>query len=951
MVDESDASLLAKLNALPLILAGPLLRHTTNDSVTVWVAIKDSYQPDGITTAVDTVTLKVYPADHQEERELIMQGSKQVVKLGKHLSVVAITAHAKLPGGIPTAEPTNSYLQPGQIYEYDLEFDGGKRLRDAGIVSKQGGAAEIAYHPYKLPTFCLPPADLKDLRLIHASCRKPHAPGFDALAALDGMIESTADKASLRPHQLFLTGDQIYADDVADPLLIEMIKAAKLLMGWQEELPKKNEIKDFEKHLAPGKRRKIVDGAALSVSAGGLRGRKYAKSHSLTAGEFYAMYLLVWSNVLWPLGPPRYEIVYTDNGDSPRVKNIRIKYKKEWKEIDRFHLGLAAVRRALANVPSYMILDDHECTDDFFRDENWCNKVFNNDLGRRVVQNGLLAYALFQDWGNRPGIYEPQPAGPAKPNANSGHELLQAVSSWHQAEVIKDSKKRDEELAKISNYVGIPAKTDAICPVNSALQGQYNKTIQRPAEALDWHYVVHGPGYEVVVLEVRTRRVYAHDKLAQPLLMSGDYIKQIIDEVRPRVTQNIVEAKPPGTQENGDENPLATKLINDLKLQSTPVKIIFVVLPIPALFIPFIEKYGSQFSAGRQRRLYYYDIDFFSAPLGLETFIAALASLGTIEQDNIRRARIVFLSGDVHFSYTARLQYQAKRPFQGLFTSAELAQPSEAVIVQFTSSALKNQGTATSKQQYLHAHGFNPGPLFTQVGRVAGVGTGAFGAGKPYDYQPPKHIEVLGWNNSLPKDEPFIVGTKQYKDKLSSGLSPERPWCLFDNPALEIVYSETNDADDLDNASFPSDHRAVVSTAIIDTGKEEEWSYRIDYIRGDDTVTSKQVRKTEEVAKVDPPQPGPRTASLIKYLSFADNYRRFIRRGLGKEIVSLNNIAEITFRDSDTKNFYITQELWWYLDRPDSSSELPTPFPLTKTRVSLDFNDERYAKLKIRGRK
>ncbi|MEW6738076.1 MAG: hypothetical protein AB1489_42770, partial [Acidobacteriota bacterium] len=49
-----------RLNDLPLILAGPILRHTTEDSVTVWLALKDSYTIGETVIKVNEVTLSVY---------------------------------------------------------------------------------------------------------------------------------------------------------------------------------------------------------------------------------------------------------------------------------------------------------------------------------------------------------------------------------------------------------------------------------------------------------------------------------------------------------------------------------------------------------------------------------------------------------------------------------------------------------------------------------------------------------------------------------------------------------------------------------------------------------------------------------------------------------------------------------------------------------------------------
>ena len=60
---------------------------------------------------------------------------------------------------------------------------------------------------------------MTDLRIVHGSCRRPHANVPDLLADLDGLIEKARTNGLERPHQLFMTGDQIYADDVATSLL------------------------------------------------------------------------------------------------------------------------------------------------------------------------------------------------------------------------------------------------------------------------------------------------------------------------------------------------------------------------------------------------------------------------------------------------------------------------------------------------------------------------------------------------------------------------------------------------------------------------------------------------------------------------------------------------------------------------------------------------------------
>jgi hypothetical protein len=75
------------------------------------------------------------------------------------------------------------------------------------------------------------------LRIVHGSCRKAHGEGLDALALLDSLITGKAGSAYDRPHQLLLTGDQIYADDVADILLVMVNDAGEALLGWPEKIP------------------------------------------------------------------------------------------------------------------------------------------------------------------------------------------------------------------------------------------------------------------------------------------------------------------------------------------------------------------------------------------------------------------------------------------------------------------------------------------------------------------------------------------------------------------------------------------------------------------------------------------------------------------------------------------------------------------------------------------
>jgi hypothetical protein len=95
---------------------------------------------------------------------------------------------------------------------------------------------EPPYRGRRRSGFALPPPALTDLRILHGSCRRPGfiypddtegTKSFDGPAWVDDLIlewrrgtpTSFPLDPNVRPHQLFFTGDQIYADDVATPLL------------------------------------------------------------------------------------------------------------------------------------------------------------------------------------------------------------------------------------------------------------------------------------------------------------------------------------------------------------------------------------------------------------------------------------------------------------------------------------------------------------------------------------------------------------------------------------------------------------------------------------------------------------------------------------------------------------------------------------------------------------
>ncbi|NJQ98859.1 MAG: hypothetical protein HC784_17505 [Hydrococcus sp. CSU_1_8] len=123
-------------------------------------------------------------------------------------------------------------------------------------------------------------------------------------------------------------------------------------------------------------------------------------------------------------------------------KKTAKRWDEELKDLQQFASTVWKVRRALANIPTYTIFDDHDVSDDWNLNEAWCLRVLGKPLGRRVVRNALLAYAIFQGWGNTPEQFQ---------EGQSGAKLLKAARDW------SVSAGEDEKAGEaIARYLGLP---------------------------------------------------------------------------------------------------------------------------------------------------------------------------------------------------------------------------------------------------------------------------------------------------------------------------------------------------------------------------------------------------------------------------------------------------------------------------------------------------------------
>ena len=355
----------------------------------MWVATRDRVE----------VKLKVF--SHPGEEGVAITDSApaaaRVVSVGHRLHLCVATAFGT--------------FEPGHLYGYNVEllYPGDPEqdkhtLASLGLLSISAGAGypnvPLGYQHSWLPSFMLPPSR-HDLKLVQASCRKPHGchhsqlTDADALPLVDRLIGDNLENPVKRPHQLVLTGDQIYADDVPAAMLAAITSIGRELLAWStpETFPDRRGIEtltDGHVRLDPGKRSKFLDDQGVKIrSASADDGNRtiaqvaalldldddealeggnwgdYAANHLLFLSEWCAMYLMAWSPVLWlerdavdpedRIVDPNASTFYLPRPfrfwvDSPDTTTPALIYAE----------GLPYVRRALANVPTYMAADDHD---------------------------------------------------------------------------------------------------------------------------------------------------------------------------------------------------------------------------------------------------------------------------------------------------------------------------------------------------------------------------------------------------------------------------------------------------------------------------------------------------------------------------------------------------------------------------------------------------------------
>jgi len=362
---------------LPPVLAGPLLRRVEPARLVFWLVAS---QPLALALVLQG------GADAQPRVIPLDETNCQRLPIGRYavLHLVDMTLDEALPSDC--------------VIEYDLRISG-EGLAEQGIAD---WAPHLLYAGRSRPSFVI---KSRLDRVLHGSCRKPHHPAADGLLCVDELLARELDNPTSRPAVLLMTGDQVYADDVAGPMLVAIHGLVRRLGLYGERL-EGAVVADSEElfnHPATYYRREDLLPAFKSNEAlrerffGGVEKPVFTTAnghnHLITLGEVMAMYLLVWSPLPWSLIEPAMPPL-----DAKQAE----RYRSEENCLQGFRQGLPQAARALAHVPSLMIFDDHDITDDWNLSARWEETAYGHPLSRRIIGNALIAYLLCQAWGNQP---------------------------------------------------------------------------------------------------------------------------------------------------------------------------------------------------------------------------------------------------------------------------------------------------------------------------------------------------------------------------------------------------------------------------------------------------------------------------------------------------------------------------------------------------------------------
>lgn len=611
---------------LPLILAGPILRRVESNRVCVWIAtskkvnitidifrepyIGTNNHIDNSENGIENTDLNTRRNpdspihDGQTTLNTIGTGKNTFLQLGDCLFINILDAEPILGPEIHYDSSARSEFPKNELLFYDLNFeveseqstkqyslgdlgllDGNNSIlyeserqnKDTNESKSTSFESQTVYGNVRLPCFFIPSkTENSKLNIMYGSCRKLHGDDEDNLVIADSLVSENFFNLQTRPSALFLIGDQIYADNVAGPLINHITKMSKKIMGWDERIAGLDfPLSSFKVGKRKSKVKELTQFSSDDMD-----------NHLLGLGEFAAMYLTAWNQEIWP---DDFEKIQKDT--SIDSKNDE-KYKLELMHLYQSRKVLRNIRRLLANVPTYMICDDHEITDDWNINGRWYQSVSSSKAGKQVIANGLVAYWAFQAWGNDPMSF--------------GDDFKNLMRSYIE-------RRRQQSFQNLENQQDVLDFSKVSLDENGVgLEVTTKNLEQQILDLKKWTFVAATYPFSLF-LDCRTQRKFV-DEEGPPFLLSE---------------QALVTAK--------DE------LFNKGYNYGDPL---IIVSPTPVL--------GFELAESVQRFLtaisgsYKWDLETWRA--NEDGFVKFL----TFIQDNFNPSFCVFLSGDVHYAFTMK---------------------------------------------------------------------------------------------------------------------------------------------------------------------------------------------------------------------------------------------------------------------------------------------------------
>lgn len=439
---------------LPPVLVGPLLRRLSPNRLILWL----------VTSQAVEMTLWLKPEGHVEQRHVLSAEHCQTIAIGQHAWMQLIDLE------LSVALPQDTVI----YYDVLIQLDANQTV---GIAQ---WAPHLLYPSAQHAHFVLRhQAD----NILFGSCRKPHHPARDGLARADQILESSCSDQSTRPALLILCGDQVYADDVAGPMLAAIHTLIQRLGLYGEHLEGAVIPHSEALYTHPDSYYQRANLLPAFKSNQALRERFFggvekpifttanAHNHLLTLAEMLAMYMLVWSPTPWQvIAPPK-----APHTLKPEQQQ---RWRKELTAIELFQDELPKAARLLAHLSTLMIFDDHDVTDDWNLSSSWERTVYEHPFSRRIVGNALLAYMLCQGWGNNPDAF------------TSLIQTTQALTTAPDKDNFLKASQQDqliEQLLLFEQWSYVLPTEPCIIVLNTRTRRWRNRHFtQRPSGLMDW---------------------------------------------------------------------------------------------------------------------------------------------------------------------------------------------------------------------------------------------------------------------------------------------------------------------------------------------------------------------------------------------------------------------------------------------------------------------------------